>query len=108
MNMDDTGSTQSQDIDYLEKQFEKALDLHDTGKFDQAASLYQNLLEINSLNSLLLNSYGTLLYQQGNLSDGRAIYRKIHHSNPNASIFFNRMGVVKRTQGDIVSRSQNV
>ena len=38
LNMDDTGSTQSQDIDYVEKEFEKALELHDTGNFDEAAS----------------------------------------------------------------------
>ena len=43
--MDDTGSTQSQDIDYVEQEFEEALGLHNTGKFDQAARLYQNLLE---------------------------------------------------------------
>ena len=102
MNMDDTGSTQSQDIDYLEKQFEKAVDLHEAGNFDQAASLYKNLLQINSLNSLLLNSYGTLLYQQGRVSDGARFIEKSIILNPNASIFFNRMGVVKRTQGDIV------
>ena len=29
------------------------------------------------------------------------IYKKIHHFNPNTSIFYNRMGVVKRTQGDL-------
>ena len=43
--MDDTGSTQHQDIDYVEKEFQKALELHDTGNFDEAASLYQNLLQ---------------------------------------------------------------
>ena len=37
LKMDDTGSTQSRDIDYVEQEFEKALDLHNTGKFDQAA-----------------------------------------------------------------------
>ena len=100
--MDDTGSTQSQDINFLEKEFEKALDLHEAGNFDQAASLYKNLLQINSLNNLLLNSYGTLLYQQGRFSDGARFIKKSIILNPNASIFFNRMGVVKRTQGDIV------
>ena len=74
--MDDTGSTQSHDIDYVEQEFEKALDLHNTGKFDQAAGLYQSLLENNPLNSLVLNSYGTLLYQQGNLLDGPAFIKK--------------------------------
>ena len=99
--MDDTGSTQSQDINFLEKEFEKALDLHEAGNFDQAASLYKNLLQINSLNGLLLNSYGTLLYQQGRVSDGARFIKKSIILNPNASIFFNRMGVVKRTQGDL-------
>ena len=99
--MDDTGSTQSQDIDYVEKEFEKALDLHNTGNFDEAASAYQNLLQINPLNSLLLNSYGTLLYQQGRLLDGPAFIKKSIISNSNTSIFYNRMGVVKKTQGDL-------
>ena len=99
--MDDTGSTQSHDIDYVEQEFEKALDLHNTGKFDQAARLYQSLLENNPLNSLVLNSYGTLLYQQGNLLDGPAFIKKSIISNPNTSIFYNRMGVVEKTQGDV-------
>ena len=67
LNMDDTGSSQYHDIDYVEKEFQKALELHDTGNFDQAGSLYKNLLRLYPLNSLILNSYGTLLYQQGNL-----------------------------------------
>ena len=99
--MDDTGSTQSQDIDYVEKKFEKALDLHETGNFDEAASLYQNLLQNNPLNSLLLNSYGTLLYQQGNLLDGPRFIKKSIILNSNTSIFYNRLGVIKRTQGDL-------
>ena len=99
--MDDTGSTQSHDIDYVEQEFEKALDLHNTGKFDQAARLYQSLLENNPLNSLVLNSYGTLLYQQGNLLDGPAFIKKSIISNPNTSIFYNRMGVVEKTHGDV-------
>lgn len=98
--MEDTGSTDPQNIDYLEKEFEKALDLHDARNFDDAASLYQNLLQINPLNSLVLNSYGTLLYQQDNLLDGPPLIKKSIILNPNISIFFNRMGVVERTQGD--------
>ena len=64
--------------------------------------MYQNLLQINPLNSLVLNSYGTLLYQQGNLLDGPAFIKKSIILNPNTSIFYNRMGVVERTQGDLV------
>ncbi len=99
--MDDTGSSQSRDIDYVKKKFEKALELHETGNFDEAASAYQNLLQINPLNSLLLNSYGTLLYQQGNLLDGPYIIKKSIILNSNTSIFYNRLGVIKRTQGDL-------
>ena len=85
--MDDTGSTQHQDIDYVEKEFEKALELHEAGNFDEAASLYQNLLQINSLNSLLLNSYGTLLYQQGNLLDGYRVIKRSIILTPNIYFF---------------------
>ena len=90
--MDDTGSTNPQNIDYVEKEFEKALDLHNARNFDDAASLYQNLLQINPLNSLVLNSYGTLLYQQDNLLDGPPLIKKSIILNPNISIFCNRMG----------------
>ena len=99
--MDDTGSSQSRDIDYVKKKFEKALELHETGNFDEAASAYQNLLQTHPLNSLLLNSYGTLLYQQGNLLDGPYIIKKSIILNSNTSIFYNRLGVIKRTQGDL-------
>ena len=99
--MDDTGSSQSRDIDYVKKKFEKALELHETGNFDEAASAYQNLLETYPLNSLLLNSYGTLLYQQGNILDGPHIIKKSITLNSNTSIFYNRLGVIKRTQGDL-------
>ena len=99
--MDDTGSSQSRDIDYVKKKFEKALELHETGNFDEAASAYQNLLETYPLNSLLLNSYGTLLYQQGNLLDGPHIIKKSIILNANTSIFYNRLGAIKRTQGDL-------
>ena len=100
--MDDTGSTNPQNIDYVEKEFEKALDLHEAGKLDHASSLYRNLLQIKPLNSLLLNSYGTLLYQQECVLDGARLIKKSIILNPNTSMFFNRMGVVKRTQGDMV------
>ena len=99
--MDDIGSTQSQDIDYVKKEFEKALELHETGNFDEAASIYKKLLQINHLNSLVLNSYGTLLYQQGNVLNALQLIKKSIILNPKVSIFYNRMGVVERTRGDI-------
>ena len=77
--MDDTGSTQSHDIDYGQKDFEKALDLHATNNFDEAASVYKKLLQINPLNILVLNSYGTLLYQQGNVLNALQIIQKCGH-----------------------------
>ena len=100
--MRNTGSAQARDKDYVEKEFEKALDLHEAGKLDHASSLYKNLLQIKPLNSLLLNAYGTLLYQQECVLDGARLIKKSIILNPNASMFFNRMGVVKRTQGDMV------
>ncbi len=99
--MDDIGSTQSLEIEYVEKEFDKALDLHDRGNLDAAASLYKNLLQIHPLHSLVLNSYGTLFYQKGDFLDGCRLIKKSIILDPNISIFFNRMGVVKRRQGDI-------
>ena len=99
--MDDIGSTQSQDIEYVEKEFDKALDLHERGNLDGAASLYKNLLQIHPLHSLVLNSYGTLFYQKGDFLDGCRLIKKSIILDPNISIFCNRMGVVKRRQGDI-------
>ena len=74
--MENTGTAQFQDIDCGQKDFEKALDLHEKGNFDEAASLYQKLLQNNPLNSLVLNSYGTVLYQQGNVLDGSRFIKK--------------------------------
>ena len=99
--MDDTGSTQHQDIDYVEKEFQKALELHDAGNFDEAASLYQKLLRLYPLNSLILNSYGTLLYQRGNLLDGNRVIKRSIILTPNISVFYNRLGVISRAQGDL-------
>ena len=99
--MENTGTAQFQDIDCGQKDFEKALDLHEKGNFDEAASLYQKLLQNNPLNSLVLNSYGTLLYQQGNVLDGSRFIKKSIILNPNISIFYNRIGVVEKTQGDM-------
>ena len=99
--MDDKGSTQHQVIDYVEKEFQKALELHDTGNFDEAASLYQDLLRLYPLNSLILNSYGTLLYQQGNLLDGYRVIKRSIIFTPNISVFYNRLGVISRAQGDL-------
>ena len=99
--MDDKGSTQHQVIDYVEKEFQKALELHDTGNFDEAASLYQDLLRLYPLNSLILNSHGTLLYQQGNLLDGYRVIKRSIILTPNISVFYNRLGVISRAQDNL-------
>ena len=70
------------------KEFEKALELHETGNFDEAASIYKKLLQINHLNSLVLNSYGTLLYQQGNVLNALQLIKKSIILNPKVSIFY--------------------
>ena len=104
--MDNNGSINLLSADDIEEQWQKALNLHELGNFGDAATIYQKLLNLLPLDGTILNSYGTLLYQQQYIILGCHYIRKSIIADPGIAVFYNRMGVVEKAGGDALKAAR--
>ena len=104
--MDNDGSINLLSADNIEEQWQKALSLHELGNFREAGTIYQELLKLLPLDGTILNSYGTLLYQQQDIFLGYHYIRKSIIVDPDIAIFYNRIGVVEKAGSDVLKASK--
>ena len=83
-------------VDLLKEKYISALDLHEAGELPEAKALYEELLSILPTNDLLLNSYGTLLHQQGSSEIALKYLLKSIQMKPDMAMYYNRLGAVLR------------
>jgi tetratricopeptide (TPR) repeat protein len=80
---------------------EDAARLHAAGKLDEAEQAYQALLAKEPRNPDLLNLYGVLLGQKGNLFDSVRLIGEAIRINPESLPYYWNLAVAKAAGGDV-------
>ncbi|MBQ3934113.1 MAG: tetratricopeptide repeat protein, partial [Elusimicrobiaceae bacterium] len=86
------GDAHKKFADNKEISYYYALALQDGKKYDKAATVFEEMLETNPENELLLFNYGTLLYEQKKYKKMETILRKLLEINPNNAEALNFLG----------------
>ncbi len=68
-------------------------------QMDSAAFYYKKALDLNPGNSMYLNNYGTVLFNQGRLEEARKEFELSLKTNPNQSDAYSNLGSVYGTMG---------
>ncbi|OQY55312.1 MAG: hypothetical protein B6245_19935 [Desulfobacteraceae bacterium 4572_88] len=77
-----------------EAEFQKAVQCHQSGQFQQAADIYEKILEKNPQHSDSLHLFGVLSHQMGQKDVAEGLIRKAIQIRPENSNYHNNLGIV--------------
>jgi protein O-GlcNAc transferase len=83
------------------KVLEQGLSHHQAGKLQEAATLYQQVLQTNPNHPEALHLLGVLQFQMGNLEAAIPGLRQAIQNDPQKPEYYNSLGEVLRSTGDI-------
>ena len=70
----------------IERDLQRAIDLHQTGKLQQAELIYQQILQTHPQHSTALHLLGVIAYQSDNLAMAVGLIEQATKIDPNQSI----------------------
>lgn len=74
---------------------EKAIEFHKKGKLNEAKKLYEEIIEVDSVNSNILNLLGVVYYQETNYQVAKLLLLKAIQINPENPIFYSNISLVE-------------
>lgn len=89
------------------KRYNKAVQLHLSGKLNDAISAYKDALEVNSSLAEAHSNLGLIYNQQHNYAQALAEFRKALAINPKDAITYNGIGAALRAEHDLQGAIKN-
>jgi len=83
----------------IKRDLQKAIDLHQTGKLQQAELIYQQILQTHPQHSTALHLLGVIAYQSENLAMAVGLIEQATKIDPNQSSGFFSLGLALKKQG---------
>ena len=83
----------------IEKDLQRAIDLHQTGKLQQAELIYQQILQTHPQHSTALHLLGVIAYQSDNLAMAIGLIEQATKIDPNQPSGFFSLGLALKKQG---------
>ena len=83
----------------IERDLQRAIDLHQTGKLQQAELIYQQILQTHPQHSTALHLLGVIAYQSDNLAMAVGLIEQATKIDPNQSSGFFSLGLALKKQG---------
>lgn len=81
------------------QQLNDAVDLHRSGKYQEALTVFEKLLACSTASAAVFKEYGNTLLSLGRMDEAAKAYRKAVELNPQFSAAWNNLGNVLRLQG---------
>ena len=105
MKLDD-GSIVSTKIESV-KRYNKAVQLHLSGKLTEAIAAYKDALEVNGALAEAHSNLGLIFNQQHNYAQALSEFRKALAANPKDAITYNGIGAALRAEHDLQGAIKN-
>ena len=92
---------QAQAVKTLESNLNRAVALHEAGQLASAKPIYELVLRTIPKHAVVLDLYGTLLYQLGNLEAAVEVLSRAVAIDPTLAAAFNHLGAAYRSKRDL-------
>lgn len=89
------------------KKYNRAVQLHLSGKLDEAITAYKEALEVNSSLAEAHSNLGLIYNQQHNYAQALSEFRKALAINPKDAITYNGIGAALRAEKDLLGAIKN-